>query len=30
MEEIVIEREKLYISPIAEPLSGEKLEQKLL
>ena len=29
MEEIEVNREKLYISPIAEPLAGEKLENKL-
>lgn len=29
MEELIIDRESLYISPIAQPISGEKLEQKL-
>ena len=30
MEEVEIKRDQLYISPIAEPLAGEKLEEKLL
>ena len=29
MDELIIDREKLYISPIAQPLSGEGLEKKL-
>ncbi len=30
MEDYEIDKANLYISPIAQPLSGEKLEQKLL
>ncbi len=29
MEELNIQRDLLYVSPIAEPLAGEKLEEKL-
>ncbi len=29
MEEIKIQKDLLYVSPIAEPLAGEKLEEKL-
>lgn len=29
MEELIIDRENLYISPIAQPISGESLEKKL-